>query len=103
MKKLSAYLVRSFVAGLVILVPVYLSGLLLLKVMKAVAGLIRPLAKLLPKWFPGEDGLSVSLVLLTCFLVGVFAGTRAGRAARVWIETALFERIPGYTLFLSLT
>jgi hypothetical protein len=60
--------------GLVIIAPVYFSILLLLKAMKAVAGLVRPLARLLPTWFPAEQVLSLLFVLTICFLIGaVFA------------------------------
>lgn len=103
MKHVSEFLVRSFVSGFVIVVPIYLSLLLLLKAMKAVAGLVQPLAKLLPEWFPAEQVLSLLLVLLVCLLIGVAVRTPAGKAARERIEKSLFERIPGYALFRSLT
>ena len=102
MKKVSSFLARSLGAGLVIIVPVYLSGLLLLKIIKAVAGVVHPFAKLLPKWFPGEDVVSLVLVLIICFFIGIVAETSAGRTARDWLEKSLFERIPGYTMFRSL-
>jgi uncharacterized membrane protein len=103
MKHVSGFLVRSFVAGVVILLPVYFSLLLLLKAMRAVAEIVRPLTKLVPKWFPAENVLSLLFVLLVCFLVGAVVRTPAGRAVRERIEKSLFERIPGYALFRSLT
>src|SRR5690242_16459247 len=62
-KRVSEFVVSSFVSGLVILTPIYLSILLLLKAMEAVAGVVRPIAKLLPEWFPAERVLSFLLVL----------------------------------------
>jgi uncharacterized membrane protein len=103
MKHVSEFLVSSFVGGLIIIAPVYFSILLLLKAMKAVAGLVRPFASLLPKWFPAEQVLSLLFVLTICFLIGAAVRTTAGRAARERIEKSLFERIPGYALFRSLT
>jgi uncharacterized membrane protein len=103
MKHVSQFLVRSFVTGVIIIIPVYLSVLLLLKAMKVVAGLVQPIARLLPKWFPAEYTLSFLLVLIGCVLIGAAARTRAGGAARQRIEKSLFERIPGYALFRSLT
>src|SRR5262245_45812948 len=103
MKHLTDFVVRAFVSGLIILVPIYLSVLLILKAMQAVGGIVRPLAKLLPEWFPAEKFLSLVLVLFVCFLVGVAVRTPAGQAARERIEKSLFERIPGYALFRSLT
>jgi uncharacterized membrane protein len=103
MKHVREFLVGSFVGGLVIVVPIYLSVLLLLRAMQTVAGVVRPIAKLLPKWFPSEGVLSLLLVLIVCFLIGVAVRTPAGQAARERIEKSLFERIPGYALFRSLT
>jgi uncharacterized membrane protein len=103
MKRISQFVVKSFVAGVVIVVPIYLSGLLLFKAMQAVAGIVRPIARILPGWFPAERLLSLILVLVICFLIGVVVRTPAGRTARERIEKSLFERIPGYALFRSLT
>src|SRR5215831_14318941 len=86
MKHVSEFVVRSFVAGVVILLPVYFSLLLLLKAMRAVAEIVKPLAKLVPKWFPAENVLSLLFVLMVCFLVGVAVRTRAGRAVRERME-----------------
>jgi len=103
MKQFIAFVVKAFVTGLLILVPVYLSVLLLLKAMQSLVGFVRPFANLLPEWFPAEHVLSLLLVLIVCFLIGVAVRTPAGRVIRERIEKSLFERIPGYALFRSLT
>jgi len=103
MKHVIEFLVTSFVGGLVIIAPIYLSVLLIVKVMQAVAGLVRPIAKLLPAWLPAEQVLSLLFVLTICVLIGIAVRTPAGRAARERIEKSLFKRIPGYALFRSLT
>jgi uncharacterized membrane protein len=103
MKKFGEFVVSAFVGGLLIVVPLYLTVLLLLKAMHSVVGLVRPFAMLLPAWVPAEHVLSLLLVLLVCFLIGVTVRTPAGRALRERIETSLFERVPGYALLRSLT
>ena len=103
MKKFGEFVVRALVAGLLILVPLYLAVLLLLKAMQSVVGLVKPFAMLLPDWFPAEHVLSLLLVLIVCFLVGVAVRTPTGRAIRERIEKTLFERLPGYALLRSLT
>ena len=103
MKQFTEFVVKSFVTGLLILVPVYLSVLLLLKAMHSVTGLARPFTMLLPEWFPAEDVLSLLLVMIVCFLIGAAVRTPAGRALEERIEKSLFERMPGYALFRSLT
>ena len=103
MKHALAFTTRALLSGLLIVVPIYLAVLLLLKGMKSVVGLVRPLALLLPDWIPAEMLMSLLLILGICFLIGVAVRTRAGRAARNQIERAFFERIPGYALLRGLT
>ena len=103
MKAVREFVVNALVGGLLVIVPIYLAVLLLLKAMKAVGGLVKPFAMLLPQWLPAENVLSLLLVLIVCFLIGVAVRTPAGRAIREQIEKSLFERLPGYALFRSLT
>ena len=103
MRYVREFVTSTLVGGLLIVVPVYLAVLLLLKGMASVAGLVRPLAALLPDWIPAEAFFSLVLILTTCFLVGLAMRTRSGRAARERLEIAFFERLPGYSLLRSLT
>ena len=103
MKQALSFVARAVLTGLLIVVPIYLAVLLLLKGMKSVAGLVRPVALLIPDSLPGETILSLLLVLTICFFVGVAVRTRAGQVAREQVEKSFFERIPGYALIRSLT
>jgi uncharacterized membrane protein len=97
------FIMSTVVGGLFIVVPVYLAVLLLLKGMKSAAGLVRPVAALVPDWLPAEGLLSLILVLAVCFLVGLAVRTRSGRALRERLERVFFERLPGYAVLRSLT
>ena len=103
MKSIRRYLLGGLVTGFIVIVPLYLSILLLLKAMGSIRGLVKPVALLIPDWLPGEDLMAFLLVLIVCFVVGMIVRTRAGRAVRERIERSLFERIPGYALLRSLT
>jgi uncharacterized membrane protein len=103
MKKFGEFVVSAFLGGLLVIVPIYLAVLLLLKAMQSLVGFVRPFSMLLPEWFPAEHVLSLLLVLIVCFLIGVAVRTPAGRVIRERIEKSLFERMPGYALFRSLT
>ena len=100
MSKFTESVTGAFVTGLLIVAPIYLGVLLLLKIMQSVAGLIRPVARLLPQWLPAEGLLSLLLVLLVCLFVGLLVRTRVGQAM---LGHTVFEKLPGYTLFRSLT
>ena len=103
MKKERGYVVSAVIAGLLVLAPIYFAILLLLKAMKSVGGIVRPIARLLPEWMQGETLLALLVVLAACFLVGVLVRTPAGRAGRETLEKSLFAKIPGYALFRSMT
>lgn len=103
MRSVKDYILSTLVGGVLVVVPVYLALLLLLKAMQSLAGLVRPIAMVLPDWVPGENILSLLLVLVLCFLVGVAVRTEMGRSMRERLERSLFERLPGYALFKSLT
>ena len=103
MKQFRESVVRALVAGVLLVAPVYLAILLLLKAMKSVAGVVRPLARLLPKSFPGETVVSFLAVLIFCLLVGIVLGTPMGQATRIKMENSLLQKIPGYEMFRSMT
>jgi len=101
--KFSKFVGSRLVAGLLVVTPIYLAALVLLKAAKSLSTLVRPFAQILPDWFPAERLLSLLLVLIACLLIGIMVRTRIGRTAWERIENSLFQRIPGYALFRSLT
>jgi len=103
MKTARERFVSTFVAGVFVVVPVYLAILLLLKGMQSVAKLVRPVAAVVPDWLPAEGLFSLLLVVLICFAVGAAVRTRRGRAVRNRMEVVFFERLPGYGVLRSLT
>lgn len=103
MKHVLASAIKGLVAGLLIILPIYLAVLLLLKGMKSVVGLVRPFAHLLPPSFPADTILSLLLVVAVCFLIGSAVRTRIGHQVRKQVEKTLFGKIPGYELLRSLT
>lgn len=103
MKKTLLFVGKTVLSGFLIIVPIYLAALLLTKAMAQVAKLVQPVALLVPDSLPAEKALSLLLVLLLCFLVGLAVLTRAGRAIRDWTEKIFLHRIPGYAVVRSLT
>jgi uncharacterized membrane protein len=103
MSKFTQSFAATLVAGILVVAPVYLGGWLLFKVMKSLSDLLEPVAGLFPQWLPGEQFISLLLLVALCYLVGLAMRTSAGRAIEKRIEHSLLERIPGYMLFRSLT
>ena len=103
MSKCIRFVTSTLLAGVVVVLPVYLGVLLLLKAMKSVGTLLKPFVGLLPDWLPADQILSLLLVMVICFLIGLATSTSKGKAIRSSIERSVFEKVPGYTLFRSLT
>jgi uncharacterized membrane protein len=103
MKFMREFLQNAVLGGVLVVLPIYLALVVLVKGMQSVVPLVRPFTMLLPDWVPAERLLSLVLVLIVCFLIGVAVRTRLGRMLRERMETSLFERLPGYGLFRSLT
>ena len=59
MRKLIHSIASTFVAGLLVVVPVYLAVLLLLKAMQSLSSLVKPVARFIPDWLPAEGLLSL--------------------------------------------
>jgi len=103
MKFLRDFVGTTVVGGLVVLVPLYLAVMVVAKLMETVVGVVKPIANLLPAWVPAERVLSLLLVLLVCFVIGLLVHTTRGAAVRDRLERSLFGKLPGYELFRSLS
>jgi len=97
------FVAKTLGRGLLIVIPIYLALLLMLKAMSSVAKLVRPLSQIFPDWVPAEKALSLLLVLVICFLIGLAVRSRQGQRVHELTEKTLFERIPGYAVLRSLT
>ena len=96
MKHVREFIVSSFVGGVLIVVPIYLSVCSCSKLCERWKVLCGHLPSCSRNGSPPNRLLSLLLVLVVCFLIGVAVRAPAGRAARERIEKSLFERIPGY-------
>jgi uncharacterized membrane protein len=103
MKYAREFLKNALVGGLLVVLPIYFTVLLLLKGMQALKGLVQPIAGLLPEWLPATALLSLLLLLGICFLVGLLVRTRPGRNTRRRIEESFLGKLPGYSVFRSVT
>ena len=103
MKEFRKWVVQPLIAGFLFLVPIYLAILLLLKAMKSLGKLVKPVAGLLPESFPAETIISLLLVLMLCLLVGIVLRTAFGQAMRTRMERSILQKIPGYEVIRSMT
>ena len=103
MKEFRKWVVQPLIAGFLFLIPIYLAILLLLKAMKSLGKLVKPVGGLLPESFPAETIISLLLVLMLCLLVGIVLRTAFGQAMRTRMERSILQKIPGYEVIRSMT
>lgn len=103
MRNFTGFIVSRLITGVFVVAPIYLTVLILLKAAKSLLSIMQPIAALLPESVPAEELIALLMILFFCFLIGLGMKTPKGRATWERMETSLFERLPGYALFRSLT
>jgi uncharacterized membrane protein len=103
MKTLTKFLKMTLVGGLLVVLPLWVSLLLLLKAIKGAMAMLLPIAKLLPQWFVHEKVAALGLLLVICFVVGLLARTRPGKQVGEWLSGHILDRIPGFSLVRGMT
>jgi len=103
MKAITNFLKVTVIGGLLVVLPVWVSLLLLIKAIKGAMTLLLPIAKLLPQWVVHEDVTTLVLLLVICFVVGVLIRTQPGQRFGQWITGHILGRIPGFSLMRGMT
>jgi len=103
MKALLKFLKVTLIGGLLVVLPVWVSLLLLFKAIKGAMAMLLPIAKLLPQWFVHEKIVALGLLLVICFVVGLLIRTKPGQCVGRWLTQHIFDRIPGFALMRGMT
>src|SRR5262245_39377890 len=98
MKTLLRFVKVTLIGGLLVVLPLWLSVLLLFKAVKGALALLKPIAKLVPQKFVHHDVVALCLLILICFAVGLLIRTRMGQVIGDWLEQHLLGKIPGFLL-----
>jgi uncharacterized membrane protein len=104
MKALIEFTKTTLIGGLLIVLPVYVSVLLLAKAAAGIVGLLAPVTALLPESLQHFRHLAaILIVVLACFVLGLITRTRRGRSAQGWFERSVLEKIPGFAVVRGVT
>jgi uncharacterized membrane protein len=98
MKTITKFLKVTLVGGLLVVLPVWVSLLLLLKAIKGAMAMLLPIAKLVPQRFVHHDVIALCLLVLICFGVGLLIRTELGKGIGDWLEQHLLGRLPGFSI-----
>lgn len=103
LKKFAEFTQTTLIGGLLIVLPIYLTGLLLAKTLSGVLALIAPVTDQIPAAVEFRQLAAVVIIIGICFFAGLMIRTNLGTKAKNAVEHHLLERIPGYTLLRGLT
>jgi uncharacterized membrane protein len=103
MKTIARFLKVTLVGGLLVVLPLWVSLLMLFKAINGALKMLLPIAKLLPQKIVHEKIAAMLLLLLICFVVGLLTRTRLGQRAGHWIVENILDRVPRFALIRGMT
>ena len=98
MKKTKSLFRTNVIYGVLVLVPLAVIALLLAKIVEILEKIAEPLNLQSATSVIGAVILAVLLVLILCFVVGVFVRTRLGSWSLERFEQTILRQIPGYEI-----
>jgi len=102
MKGLTELIKTTLIGGLLVVLPIYLSMLLLAKTLGGLLALLSPVTAAIPADARFRQLIAILIVLAACLVVGLLVRTRLGLRVKNAFERSVLEKIPGYTLVRGL-
>jgi len=103
MKPVIEFVKLTLIGGLLVVLPIWLTVVLLMKVVNGALTVLRPIAKLVPQGIVHDNLVALALLLVICFVTGLLIRTRFGQCLGQWLEQRVLDRVPGYMLLRALT
>lgn len=103
MKGLAELTKTTLIGGLLVVLPIYLSILLLAKTLAAIFALLSPVTAAIPAGTQFRQVFAILIVIAVCLVAGLVVRTRSGLRAKRILERSVLRKIPGYSLVRSLT
>ena len=102
MRALVEFTKTTVIGGFLIVLPIYVSLLLVAKALKGLVALVAPITAGIPASVESRELLAILVLVAICFVAGGIVRTGPGLRAKNAVERALLERLPGYTLLRGL-
>ena len=102
MRGLAELTKTTLIGGLLVVLPIYLSVLLLAKTLAGIFALLSPVTATIPAGTQFRQVFAILIVLAVCLVAGIAVRTAAGRRAKNMLERSVFSKIPGYSLVRGL-
>lgn len=102
MKTLVEFTKTTLIGGLLIILPIYVSVLLLAKAVKGLLALVAPVTAQIPAAVEFRQVAAILLLAAVCFVAGLIVRTGPGLRAKNAFERGVLEKLPGYTVLRGL-
>ena len=102
MQRIAEFTKTTLIGGVLVVLPVYVSALLLIKTLSGIVALLSPVTAQLPADAQFRRIIAFLIVVLVCFVAGLLVRTGTGLRAKNAFERMLLDKIPGYTLLRGL-
>ncbi len=102
MKGLAELTKTTLIGGLLVVLPIYLSILLLAKTLAGILALLSPVTATIPAGAQFRQIFALMIVLAVCLVAGLVVRTSAGLRAKNALERSVLGKIPGYALVRGL-
>jgi uncharacterized membrane protein len=102
MKGLAELTKTTLIGGLLVVLPIYLSILLMLKTIGGIFALLSPVTEAIPAGAQFRQVIAIVIALAVCLAAGLVVRTNRGLRAKNALERSVFGRIPGYALVRGL-
>jgi len=102
MQRIAEFTKTTLIGGVLVVLPIYVSALLLVKTLSGIVALLSPVTAQLPADAQFRRIIAFLIVVLVCFVAGLLVRTGTGLRAKNAFERMLLDKIPGYTLLRGL-
>ena len=102
MKVLAEFTKTTLIARVLVILPIYVTILLLLKAVNGLLALLSPVTAQLPAGVQFRHVAAILLLVAVCFVVGLAVRTGPGLRAKNVFEQVVLEKLPGYTFLRGL-
>jgi uncharacterized membrane protein len=102
MRTLAEFTKTTLIGGILVILPIYVSLLLLIKAAMGLVALLKPITAEIPASVELRGVLAFLALLAVSFIAGLVVRTGPGLRAKNAFEQAILERLPGYALLRGL-
>lgn len=102
MKAIAEFAKTTLIGGFLIILPIYVSLILIAKALQGLLAAMRPITAVVPAYVRFREIIAALVIITICFIAGLIVRTGPGLRAKNAFEGAVLERLPGYTLLRGL-